>query len=393
MRALLVSVFAGILGVFAAWGATRMEFAVPEEPVPVEAVEAAAIPVEKAPVGGAPKFELVGSDSWDFGVIELGRKGEHVFAFRNVGTAPLAIEAGRPTCRCTVSEMAEGPLYPGEDRTVKLKWEPTNADENFRQRAPFRTNDPEHSLVELKIVGKVREAIKVEPNPLNLGQFSPAEPGTHEIRLWVNRETPLKLGEVTYSDKDLEPFFHLDTRDMTPDELEQSAGSYYGQVLTLTIKQGIPLGNVQQRLTLAHDFADRDPIELRVNGKAVGAVTVLGRDFDVQREDVEMGNVPSKQGKKTSLSLVVKGPQRDQVKFKLKSVDPAGSLQAELGEPTTLSSKSISWPLTIEIPQGAEPVNRLGSTLGRLARIELDSGTTEVPNFVLQVRMAVTGDE
>jgi hypothetical protein len=389
MRALLVSVFAAVLGVVAAWGATRIEFAVPEQPVPTRA--AAATDAENR--GGRPKIEVVGSDTWDFGVMGLGEEDSHVFTFRNTGTAPLRVMAGQPTCKCTVSKMDENPLAPGEERTVTLTWKPFRAEEKFRQMAPIETNDPDQPVLQLKIVGKVRDTIQIEPNPLNLGSFSPEEGSSHEVRVWASLDRPWKLQGVTYSDAALEPFFQLETRDMTQAELENSPGSHFGQVLTLSIKKGIPLGNVQQRLTLAHNYEDRDPIELRVIGKAVGDVTVLGKDYDGERDYVALGNVPSSQGKKTSLTLMVKGPHREQVKFKIKSIDPASSLRAELGEPTALGGKSVSWPLTIEIPPGAAPVNRVGSALGRLARIELDSGTPEVPSYSLQVRMAVTTDE
>jgi hypothetical protein len=385
----MVGVVAAILGVFAAWGATRWEFANSEHPVPSSANASKSEQSD----GGAPKIEVVGDDSWDFGVMGLGAEDSHTFTFRNAGTAPLKITSLPPTCKCTVSEMESGPLAPGEERTVKLTWKPVRAEDKFRQMAPFETNDPARPAVQLKIFGKVRETIKVEPNPLNLGQFSPAEDSVYTVRVWANRDQPWKLLGTTHSDATLEPFLDLETRDMTKEELEESPGSFHGQVLTLTIKQGIPLGNVQDRITLAHNFEDREPIELRVTGKAVGDITVLGKDYDSERDYVALGNVPSSQGKKVSLSLVIKGPHRDKVNFKIKNVDPPEILRAELGEATPLGAKSVVWPLTVEIPPGAEPVNRLGSSLGRLARIELDSGTPDVPNYVLQVRMAVAGDE
>jgi hypothetical protein len=179
--------------------------------------------------------------------------------------------------------------------------------------------------------------------------------------------------------------------DMTAEEIARSAGAVNGQVLTLTVKAGLPLGSVRQRVSITSHDEQSKPAELSITGKAVGDISVVGKEFNGDGDYVDLGNIPASAGKKSRLSLLVKGAHRSQVKFTIKGVDPQSSLRVTLGEPLP-QGKSVSWPLVLEIPPDTEPVNRLGSELGRLGRIELETGTSEVPPCVVRVRFAVTAE-
>jgi hypothetical protein len=196
------------------------------------------------------------------------------------------------------------------------------------------------------------------------------------------------MKDFTFSDAYSAPYFDVTPRDMTAEEIARQPGALNGQVLKISIQPGISLGHVQQKLLMHHNDEPRT-IELPLTGKAVGDITVFGPSYSTEREQIDLNDVGRQQGKKSSVTLVVKGPQRENVKLKIKSVDPATSLKASLGEPV-VGTKSISWPLSIEVPVGAEPVNRTGSERGH---IEFETGTPDVPGFGLKVRFSVTGDE
>lgn len=380
MRALWVSIAAALLGGAAAWGTTAYEFRRPEEVVPKH--DAAA---------SQPRVVVDGGNVFDFGTMQVGETQKHTFVLRNIGNAPLELIAGRPSCKCTVSEFSTEPVMPGESREVLLSWTPMGAEEKFRQRAPIYTNDPEQRELALQVSGRVAEFYKMEPNTLTLGQFSPLEEMAHDIKVWGYQAAPWKFRDFQCLEAETAEFYSLTARDMTSEEIAGAPGAVNGQVLTLTIKAGLPLGNVRQRLTIAYNDGQGKPAELAIEGKAVGDITVVGKDFNPTGDYLDLGNIPKSAGDKSHVSLLVKGPYRDRVKFTIKEVDPQNSLQVTLGEPME-QGKSASWPLFVEVRSGTEPINRLGSELGRLGRIELDTGTPDVTPFVLKVRFSVTAE-
>jgi hypothetical protein len=377
MRALLVTIVAAALGVAAGWGVTTYELGRSEQVVPMRDASAA-----------EARAVVEGGNVHDFGTMQVGDTKRHTFVVRNIGNAPLQLTAGQPSCKCTVSEFSTDPIPPGELREILLTWKPMGAEDKFRQRAPIYTNDPEHREIVLHITGRVAELFKMDPNPLTLGQFSPTETSTHNINVWGYQETPWRFTGYQCLEADTAEFFNLEARDMTAEEVAREPGAVNGQVLTLTIKAGLPLGQVRQRLSINAD--DSKPAELAVTGKAVGDVTIIGKDYNSNGDYVDFGSVPKGSGKKSAISLLVKGVHRKDVVFTIKRVEPA-SLRVKLGEPMP-QGKSVAWPLSVEVRPGADPINRLGSDLGPLARIELDTGTPDVPPCVVKVRLAITAE-
>ena len=55
----------------------------------------------------------------DFGNIKQGDIVEHVFKFKNTGTAPLVIKQVDVTCGCTTPEWPKEPIAPGKSGTIK----------------------------------------------------------------------------------------------------------------------------------------------------------------------------------------------------------------------------------------------------------------------------------
>src|SRR5688572_997450 len=67
-----------------------------------------------------PRAVLVGSDTFQFGVMEQDTSRWHEFEIRNEGDAPLKLIKRSTTCKCTMSELNKEDLAPGESTKVKL---------------------------------------------------------------------------------------------------------------------------------------------------------------------------------------------------------------------------------------------------------------------------------
>ena len=61
-------------------------------------------------------------NQFDFGTIEGGTAVEHVFKFKNTGTAPLVIVDAKSSCGCTVPEYTKEPVAAGESGELLVKF-------------------------------------------------------------------------------------------------------------------------------------------------------------------------------------------------------------------------------------------------------------------------------
>ena len=57
---------------------------------------------------------------YNFGDLAQGDKAEHVFSFKNTGTAPLVLSNVLTTCGCTASEWPKEPVAPGKTGQIKV---------------------------------------------------------------------------------------------------------------------------------------------------------------------------------------------------------------------------------------------------------------------------------
>ena len=79
---------------------------------------------------------------YDFGLMDPLTVGSHVFQIANNGTAALTIRGGQSSCKCTLSDLTEATIAPGETFSVTLTWNSGHASRQFQQSATILTNDP-----------------------------------------------------------------------------------------------------------------------------------------------------------------------------------------------------------------------------------------------------------
>jgi hypothetical protein len=129
--------------------------------------------------------------------------------------------------------------------------------------------------------------------------------------------------------------------------------------------------------------------EIPIQGSVSGDLALAGKAWDSSRETLLLGTVSSRTGLEASVFLTVKGPHREDVRPVVQEVIPEG-LQVIIGEGKPIGSGNvIRFPLTITIPPGSTPVNRIGSEQAPAGRIVLDTGHPESPTFTIPVCVAI----
>ena len=79
----------------------------------------AAFAQQKAATVSGPQITFQESE-FNFGDLKQGEKVEHVFTFKNTGTAPLVLSNVLTTCGCTASEWPKEPVAPGKTAQIKV---------------------------------------------------------------------------------------------------------------------------------------------------------------------------------------------------------------------------------------------------------------------------------
>lgn len=62
----------------------------------------------------------------DLGKVAKGQVVEIAWRFKNTGNKPLVVQSVRPGCGCTVADKPEAPLAPGEEGSIKGKFDSNN---------------------------------------------------------------------------------------------------------------------------------------------------------------------------------------------------------------------------------------------------------------------------
>lgn len=101
----------------------------------------------------------------DYGEVAYGSDGERPWTFKNEGTAPLLITDVKGSCGCTVAKYPRGPIQPGREGTVKIRYD-TKRTGLFSKTATIITNEPEdRNFHVITIMGRVGAAPEGTPQP------------------------------------------------------------------------------------------------------------------------------------------------------------------------------------------------------------------------------------
>lgn len=112
--------------------------------------------------GPHPKVNFEKTE-YDFGTKPRFSKGSHKFIVTNSGESVLKLKSGRTTCQCTVGELGQSTVAPGESTTIELSWEIKQPGPGFMHSAEIHTNDPENPAQNLVVKGFIGVDLAVWP--------------------------------------------------------------------------------------------------------------------------------------------------------------------------------------------------------------------------------------
>jgi hypothetical protein len=364
---------------------------------PVESAQAqpqAAVPEKHAAVrlSDGPVAQ-VDNPTFNFGYMELGTHMEHDFVITNVGRAPLELTKGDTSCKCTISKMLSKEdkviVPPGGSETINLAWDAKVLEHEFRQHANIHTNDPRNNPIRLVVEGQVTRSTVLTPATLVFTEVSPSYGATADAWLYSFRKAPFEITSHEFSDPATAEFFEVAISQVPSDKLDYK-GARHGYRIQVKVKPGVPLGRIDQILSLKTTHEALETAVLPITGKVASNFSVAGRGWDANKGALRLGMVNSAEGAARTLNLMVRGPDHEQTTFEIESIEPE-QLRVELGESKTVSSGSVTLaPLTITVPVGAPPMNHMGSAVGAAGHVMLKTNRPDMPHVRIDVLFAVS---
>jgi hypothetical protein len=127
------------------------------------AVQQARLPAgDEVPIGDNPRLALpeLAKTNYvhDFGEVPPDEIQETHVDLQNKGTQPLVIKSVRGSCGCTVANVGEDTVPPGESTQLRVTYDPTynnDAGKQITRQVLIETNDPAAPTVEFTIRANV----------------------------------------------------------------------------------------------------------------------------------------------------------------------------------------------------------------------------------------------
>jgi len=341
-----------------------------------------------APEGGPQPRLVIDSTHFDFGRMERKSSARHTFVFRNLGHYPLSLRKGSTTCKCTLSNLTDAEVQPGQSTDVTLEWTAKTGEPHFSQSATILTNDPKRRSVTLSVEGFVYESVSVDPPEIVFSNLTSDEEATAKTRVFTVLRDDLEITGHTFENAETAQFFQVHSRPLPSDALPPDSKG--GCEVSVTVKPGLPAGNIDQRIRLQLNLPDIPDAEVKIAGRIGSPILVvgLGSDLDQDRGVLRLGTVNRAQGTSRHLKLMIRGPHRKEVRLHVAEVKP-DFVKVTLAAPEDLANV-VSVPLSIEIPPGSPVVNHLGNATGAMGEVRIETDPAELGELRLRLAFAVT---
>jgi len=387
-----------------------------EDLKPVQTTKPAKETPEKRPqvatTGPYPKA-VVDEKHYRFGEMAVDQSLSHKFILKNEGEAPLEVQKGETTCKCTLSSMKDSTIAPGESIEIELSWTPKSTEQIFGQTATIYTNDPENQELKLRIEGMVNDLISfdgISKGGANwsLPSMTNTDPVSYTGKMHTKYLDEFKLLEITSSN----PGMTFSFKPLTPEE-EKEVNAKCGYAIKITADpKKFPLGSFNERLTVKTDIpssehshsesehskddghkhvhehehqAEHKIFTIQVFGNHSGPIRIVptfGVHWNPQSMILNLGEFSAKEGKEVTLSLFVEGTQQPMEILEQKIVPEF--LKFEIKKDDQFKSKTKQrYQLKFTVPPGIPAVS-FGK--GNLASVKLQTNHPNAKEIILRVQ-------
>ncbi len=147
-------------------------------------------------VFAAPKLEMVGSDSVDFGKYSANQTKTATFTIKNSGDEVLKIKSIRKTCGCFKPSSDKMELKPNESAIIKVDVEAYGIYKSYSKFVFVNSNDPKNPIQKLRVSGNAEPLVEILPqDKVFVGNISKDQGVVREFLIKPFGKNSVKLQE------------------------------------------------------------------------------------------------------------------------------------------------------------------------------------------------------
>jgi Protein of unknown function (DUF1573) len=339
---------------------------------------------------GVPVVELPEGSKFKFETMKHGTKMSHEFPLKNTGTAALKLENTGSTCKCTVGNLENDTLLPGQETKIKLEWHGVAVNPKFSQSATYKTNDAKYAEIKFEIEGAVIDSFVMEPGLINLGSFSADTGVSREFVVYCYAEG-IDVERLEWSDPRTAQYIKIDKSLLTTEEYKnERPTALKAYRVVLNVLPGMQNGPVHGKVQLFSTASvEVDKLELPVNGTVVSDLSLIGvSGLDTDLNILTLGNVSPDVGLSKKVWLVVRGADHATSQVSLEQLTETASFQASLGEKRIEENRTM-YPINIVVPQGCPEASFPGTGRGMFVELVVHAKSNRSLQLPIHVQVNV----
>ena len=401
MRTLLIAILLGLTGsglgywqILDKYKEAKETFVDPKERIRQQlAAKGVEVP-EVIPAGSAPKVEVIGGTTHNFGTMMFRSSRTHKFIFKNVGKAPLSLEVIYSSCKCTIGELEKSILQPDEQAGVELTWTAESMLSEFTQTATIRTNDPDQQEVKLSIVGHIGESIFVNPPTIIGGDVSSRETVKLKSRLFSLYDKPMEILSIGWKDTttaDRVKISHT-CREIQKGEFPEHLDAKWVGEIEVELLPGLPTGPLDGSIGLKTNLGESTVLAIAVRANIISEIRIIaGPNYDDRINVMNLGKVSSTEGGVKKFMIGVRLTDGVTPEITPAVIKPDESIDVRVLPPTIRGSQAI-FPIEVEIPKGAPAVSLIGATPTNFGKLAFRTNMEYAPEISVFLRLEVEDD-
>ena len=403
MRLPLVVIGIALLGVSLGIAHTRSLFSGVEERMELPGAvrvgdggtiaKSAAASLESAETTGKPQAKVVGESRNDFGVLKREESKTHSFVVRNDGDADLLVEKQDVSCgQCVQTTFTSAIVKPGDEVTIPVTLAAHKPGPALSENLEVRTNDKSHEVIRFELIGYISAAAGASVSELAFGTISTDAGGVASFRVYGFAEPQLEIVECKLNNRVHQDYFEWEVGELTLDAVKAGQPhANFGKEIKVTIKPGLPVGPLEQNLTIVARAGEEVTIDLPVSGRVTGDISLMGGStFTPDKNLLSLGRFLAGEGATAKLHMMVKGEHREDVRLTVGESVPAKFLSATIGERRAIrDGEAYLYPVVVEISKDTPAMNRLGGVGTEVGKIMLHTTHPTAKEVTLYVRFAV----
>ncbi|MBD3235419.1 MAG: DUF1573 domain-containing protein [Candidatus Eisenbacteria bacterium] len=223
----------------------------------------------------------------DFGTVKQEATHRAEVQIANRGTERLEIRGIESDCGCTVAQLPDSTLEPGETVALGVTLSTRHFSGQIAKHILLATNDPGAPKAKITLKAFVREMVRVRPTAIDFGAHDRGETDTATVTIHSLRSDSLRVLEVVVPEERVRA-----------DVERRSAGDSLVHRVTFHLRPDAPVGAFRETAVVRTSHRLAKSLKIEVAGQILSF-------FRTDPPEISLGQV--REGQTRSRSLLLRG--------------------------------------------------------------------------------------